>query len=45
MVTRAPTAAQALEYHSDALQHLRMIVTPDMRDEANQLRERGEALR
>ncbi len=42
MVTRAPTAGKALAYHHDTLQHLWMIVTPDMRDEANQLRKQAE---
>jgi hypothetical protein len=39
MVTRAPTMRKAIEYHAVALKHLWLIVTPDMENAANELRE------
>lgn len=38
MVTPAPTMQKAVEYHLPALEHLWLIVTPQMRDPANDLR-------
>lgn len=42
MVTGAPTAAKAIEYHASALRHLWLIVTPAMRKEALDLRAKVE---
>lgn len=42
MVTGAPTAAKAIEYHRSALRHLWLIVTPAMRKEAVALIEKAE---
>ncbi|MFZ2358923.1 MAG: hypothetical protein WA040_06230 [Anaerolineae bacterium] len=44
MVTGAPTARKALDYHREALEHLWLIVTPAMREEANTLRTYAESL-
>lgn len=38
MVTPAPTAKKALEYHLPVLKHLWLITTPEMRNAANELR-------
>lgn len=44
MPTRAPTGQQAVDYHRDRLEHLWLIVTPEMREPANQLRTYAESL-
>lgn len=38
MVTLAPTARKAIEYHLPVLKHLWLITTPEMRKAANELR-------
>ncbi len=44
MVTKAPTARKAIDYHQPVLKHLWLIITPEMRDAANQLRTYAESL-
>lgn len=38
MVTRAPTARKAIDYHLPELEHLWLVTTPEMRSAANDLR-------
>lgn len=42
MMTKAPTARKAVEYHLPVLKHLWLITTPEMRDAANELRKFAE---
>ncbi|PKO20835.1 MAG: hypothetical protein CVU38_18010 [Chloroflexi bacterium HGW-Chloroflexi-1] len=44
MVTRAPTARQAVDYHRERLQHLWIIMTPEMRELAGALSKHAETL-
>ncbi|QLQ05279.1 MAG: hypothetical protein HZY76_03645 [Anaerolineae bacterium] len=44
LVTRAPTARKAIDYHQRALKHLWLITTPEMREAANVLRTYAEEL-
>lgn len=44
MVTKAPTARKAIDYHQPVLKHLWLIITPEMREAANQLRAYAESL-
>jgi hypothetical protein len=44
MPTRAPTARQAVDHHKGRLEHLWIIVTPEMREPAGQLRDYAESL-
>jgi hypothetical protein len=44
LVTKAPTARKAIDYHQATLEHLWLITTPEMREAANALRTHAEAL-
>lgn len=44
LVTKAPTARKAIDYHQSTLEHLWLITTPEMREAANALRAHAETL-